>query len=97
MTLILFNLQIRMILRNSYRIIAEILECAQRSQGISKTRIMYEVELSFTQIKEYLNYLQQCELVSCKEEYGIFRTTNKGKKFLKLYNDMTNLLPVSQK
>lgn len=53
-----------MILRDFQEIIAEILECAQAGQGITKTRLMYEVQLSFTQIKEYLQYLQQCELVS---------------------------------
>lgn len=54
---------------------------------------MYEVQLSFTQIKEYLQYLQQCELVSYDEQNRVFRTTMKGKRFLKLYNEMTELAP----
>jgi predicted transcriptional regulator len=81
-----------MILRDFQDIIAEILQCAQVDQGITKTRVMYEVQLSFTQIKEYFQYLQQNELVSYDEENRVFRTTMKGKKFLKLYNEMTELI-----
>ena len=80
-----------MILRDFQDIIAEILRCAQVDQGITKTRVMYEVQLSFTQIKEYIQYLQQNELVSYDKENRVFRTTTKGKKFLKLYNEMTEL------
>lgn len=82
-----------MILRDFQEIIAEILECAQAGQGITKTRLMYEVQLSFTQIKEYLQYLQQCELVSYNDENRVFRTTMKGKEFLKIYNELTKLAP----
>ena len=80
-----------MILRDFQDIVAEILQCAQVDQGTTKTRVMYEVQLSFTQIKEYFQYLQQNELVSYDEENRVFRTTMKGKKFLKLYNEMTEL------
>jgi predicted transcriptional regulator len=80
-----------MILRDFQDIIAEILQSAQVDQGITKTRVMYEVQLSFTQIKEYFQYLQQNELVSYDKENRVFRTTTKGKKFLKLYNEMTEL------
>ncbi|MGH9952130.1 MAG: winged helix-turn-helix domain-containing protein [Nitrososphaeraceae archaeon] len=78
-------------MRDFQDIVAEILQCAQVDQGITKTRVMYEVQLSFTQIKEYFQYLQQNELVSYDEENRVFRTTTKGKKFLKLYNEMTEL------
>lgn len=82
-----------MILRDFQEIIAEILECAQGGQGITKTRVMYEVQLSFAQIKEYLQYLQHYELVSCDKQNRLFRTTMKGKRFLELYNEMTELAP----
>lgn len=84
-------MRMMMILRDFQDIIAEILQCAQIDRGITKTRVMYEVQLSFTQIKEYLQYLQQNELVSYDEENRVFMTTMKGKKFLKLYNEMTEL------
>lgn len=85
------NLQILTLLRDYQEIIAEILECGQVRQGISKTRVMYEVQVSYTQIKEYLQYLQQCELLVFDEENRVFRTTKKGKKFLELYNEMNKL------
>lgn len=87
----LLNSKIVVILRDFQDIIAEILEYAQVCQGISKTRVMYEVQISFTQIKEYLQYLQKCELLCYDEENRVFRTTMKGKKFVKLYNEMTEL------
>ena len=48
-----------MFLRDFQEIIAEILESSQASQGISKARLMYNVQLSFAQVKEYLKYPQQ--------------------------------------
>ena len=81
-----------MILRDFQEIIAEILECAQVAQGITKTRVMYEVQISFTQIKEYLQYLQQREMVSYDKQNRLFRTTLKGKKFLELYNEISELV-----
>jgi predicted transcriptional regulator len=80
-----------MILRNSHKIIAEILECAQAGQGVKKTRVIYEVQITFAQVQEYLKYLQQRELISYDKENRVFRTTLKGKKFLKLYNEMNEL------
>jgi predicted transcriptional regulator len=80
-----------MILRDFQEIIAEILECAL-AQGITKTRVMYEVQISFTQIKEYLRYLQQCEMVSYDKQNRLFRMTLKGKKFLELYNEISELV-----
>ncbi|HZA69869.1 MAG TPA: winged helix-turn-helix domain-containing protein [Nitrososphaeraceae archaeon] len=62
-------------------------------QSITKTRITNEMQLSFTQIKEYLQYLQQYELVSYDEEKTVFKTTMKGKRYLKLYNEMSELAP----
>jgi predicted transcriptional regulator len=61
-------MRMMMILRDFQDIIAEILQSAQVDQGITKTRVMYEVQLSFTQIKEYFQYLQQNELVSYDKE-----------------------------
>lgn len=51
------------------------------------------MQLSFTQIKGYLQYLQHYELVSYDEQKRVFRTTTKGKRFLKLYDEMTILAP----
>jgi predicted transcriptional regulator len=69
------------------------LGCALEKQGITKTGITNEMQLSFTQIKEYLQYLQQYELVSSDGQKRVFRTTTKGKRFLKLFDEMIELAP----
>ena len=79
-------------MRDYQDIIAQILNCAQRNHGLPKTRLMYEVRLSFSQVKGYLKYLQQVELLSYDEESRVFRTTRKGKNFLELYNGMAELI-----
>ena len=85
-------MRIIVILRDYQEIIAA-LRFAQVRQGMTKNRLMNEMQLSFTQIKEYLHYLQQYELVRYDEEKRVFRTTLKGKRFLKLYDEMTELAP----
>src|SRR5919106_5866327 len=95
--LILLGMRYITTLREFQEIIAEILECAQEYQGVSKTRVRYRVELPFTIIKEYLRYMQQCELLIYDNENNSFKSTMKGKKFLTLYREMTELLPWSRK
>jgi predicted transcriptional regulator len=70
--LILIDLLITLILRDFHEIIAEILVCVQVGQGITKTRVMYEVQLSYTRSKEYLQYLQISELISYDEQERVF-------------------------
>jgi predicted transcriptional regulator len=60
---------------------------------MTKTKLTNEMQLSFTQIKEYLYYLQKYELLRYDEEKRVFRTTSKGKRYLKLYDEMTGLAP----
>lgn len=51
------------ILSRDYQdIIITILESAGRSQGVTKTKIMNVVKLSYNQLKTYLPYLQRKEL-----------------------------------
>ena len=80
-------------MRDFQGIIAGILRCTQVRQGITKTRLTKEMQLSFTQLKEYFYYLQKYELFSYDEEKRVFRTTSKGKRYLKLYDEMTELAP----
>jgi predicted transcriptional regulator len=65
----------------------------QEGQGVTKTRIVNKAQLSSSQLKEYIYYLRQQELVNYDEEKRIFRTTRKGKRFLKLYDEMSELAP----
>jgi predicted transcriptional regulator len=78
--------------RDRLDIFARILESASKIQGITKTRIMYEVQLSYNQVKEYVPYLQRRELMSYDAEKRVYRTTNKGKRVLELYNKINEFV-----
>ena len=78
--------------RDRLYIIAEILEIAKG--GSLKTQIMYRANLSFAQLNEYLSFLIKMNLLEIKNENSknIYRTTDKGEKYLEKYKDLANLL-----
>lgn len=76
--------------RNRYEIIASILESAKT--GITKTRIMYDAFLSYTQMIGYLKYLREHALLIFEEETQIYRTTKKGLGFLKLSHELSQVM-----
>jgi predicted transcriptional regulator len=53
---------------------------------------MYNVFLSYGQLKEYLALLIQNGLLEYLEGKNSFRTTEKGLKFLKIYEKMEELV-----
>jgi predicted transcriptional regulator len=73
--------------RGRLDIIADILD--QARQGTKKTRIMYMCNLSFRQLRVYLNFLMKRGFLSLSNSEGedarVFRTTGKGLAFLKAY------------
>ena len=76
--------------RSRTDIAAAMLEIAL--DGAIKTKIMYKAFLSFPQLKEYLAVLEEkslLEYVSTDHEY---RTTDKGKQFLKMYKDVGQMI-----
>jgi len=78
--------------RSKMRIIAEILRDAQKPA--KKTHIMYDCSLSFNQLKCYLALLKNRALIQKKIDNGsvIYQTTNTGRKFLRDYFNITQLL-----
>ncbi len=76
--------------RSRTDIVALILEAAQ--DGASKTKIMYKAFLSYTQLKEYINILLENSLIQYYPEEEIFRITEKGRRFLELYSQITELI-----
>jgi len=78
--------------RDRLYIIAEILNIAKG--GSLKTQIMYRANLSFAQLNEYLSFLIKMNLLEIKNENSknIYRTTDKGEKYLEKYKDLANLL-----
>jgi predicted transcriptional regulator len=53
---------------------------------------MYNVFLSYAQLKEYLVLLIQNGLLEYLEGKNSYRTTEKGLKFLKIYEKMEELI-----
>lgn len=74
-------------------IAAAILEIAK--DGAIKTRIMYSAFLSFPQLKEYLKLLLDSGLLEPSRDDGrkAYLTTDKGKRFLKMYNEVDAMVP----
>ena len=78
--------------RDRLKIFAEILEVAKGSQ--LKTRIMYKVNLSYTQVNEYLSFLTKKGFLRVykKSRKKYYETTSKGKLYIENYMEMTNCL-----
>lgn len=78
--------------RDRLKIFAEIMDAAKGSQ--LKTRIMYSVNLSFSQINEYLSFLTERGFIEVRMENRKkrYETTTKGIRYIENYNEMANLL-----
>ncbi|MEM2102124.1 MAG: winged helix-turn-helix domain-containing protein [Candidatus Bathyarchaeia archaeon] len=78
-------------IRGRIDIIANILDEARN--GAKKTRIMYACNLSFRQLRVYLNFLLKKGLltliVSAEDEKNrVFKVTKKGLDFLEAYRNL---------
>jgi predicted transcriptional regulator len=76
--------------RSRTEIISQILDTA--NGGITKTKLMYKVFLSHDQLKEYLAVLTQSDLLIYDFVSRTFMTTEKGLRFLNLYNQIDKLM-----
>ncbi|MEM2445517.1 MAG: winged helix-turn-helix domain-containing protein [Candidatus Bathyarchaeia archaeon] len=78
--------------RDKLYIIAEILEIAK--DGVLKTQIMYRANLSFTQLNDYLKFMEKVNLIDRKVENDkeVYKATSKGLEFLQRYREITELL-----
>ena len=76
--------------RDRIDIISQILEAA--NGGISKSQIMYKALLSHTQMKENLTALTEKDLLRYNEDTRTFKTTEKGLRFLDIYNRISDMI-----
>ena len=60
--------------------------------GATKTKIMYKAYLSYSQLVEYLTYLQQNKLIALIEGTELYRPTEKGLKFLNMSVEMSEMV-----
>jgi predicted transcriptional regulator len=75
--------------RSRTEIVSNILDAA--NGGATKTKIMYTSFLSYNQLKDYLSVLIENNLIYL-ESTQIYKTTEKGLKFLKMHNEIGELL-----
>jgi predicted transcriptional regulator len=76
--------------RSRTEIVAMILDAA--NGGETKTKIMYIAFLSYTQLKEYLSVLTENNLIEYLDGTQTFKTTEKGLNYLKMHNEIGELL-----
>ena len=81
--------------RSRTEIVSMILEAA--NGGATKTKIMYKAFLSYAQLKEYLSVLIENNLLEYLEGSQTYKTTEKGLNFLKMHNEIGELLQTSIK
>ena len=78
--------------RSRIDIISHILEVANGGGGVTKTNIMYKAFLSYAQMNEYLTVLTKIDLLSYDLYTHTFKTTEKGLRFLDIYNQMDGMI-----
>jgi predicted transcriptional regulator len=80
--------------RSRTDIIVAILETAMG--GSSKTKIMYDAYVSYSQLKDYLSMLIAKGLLEPIEEENLYKTTRKGMKFTRLCHNAGGLIGLFQ-
>ena len=78
--------------RDRLHIMAEIMEITKGSQ--LKTRIMYQANLSFSQVNEYLSFMTKMGFLKLHEvkKQKLYETTPKGERYIENYMEMSSLL-----
>ena len=76
--------------RSRTEIVSSILDAA--NGGTTKTKIMYIAFLSYNQLNEYLSILIENNLIEYLDGTKTFKTTEKGLNYLKMHNEMGELL-----
>ena len=79
--------------RSRTEIVGNILDAA--NGGVSKTKIMYIAFLSYGQLKDYLSILIENNLIEYLDGTHKFKTTAKGLNYLKMHNQIEELLQVT--
>jgi predicted transcriptional regulator len=79
--------------RSRTDIIAMILRAA--INGATKTRIMYGAYLSYAQVKEYLEFLIQRNLITYEAGTGLYSLTENGMRLLRTYEGISDMISVN--
>ena len=76
--------------RSRSDIICLILQTA--NNGATKTRIMYGAYLSYSQLKEYLQFLLSKQLLKYEEGTGMYSLTAKGLQCMSTFEEMNEII-----
>ena len=76
--------------RSRTEIVAMILDSV--TAGATKTKIMYKAFLSYTQLKEYLSYMAENDLIIYEEGTQLYRITDKGRKYMYAYAEIDEMI-----
>lgn len=78
-----------------YRSSTEIIDTMLRSirSGSTKTQIMYRSYISYSQLKGYLNLLEQRKLIFFNAPAKYYTLTEKGLQFMNAYDRIHELVP----
>ena len=63
--------------------------------GASRTRVLYNANLNFRQLKKYLQVLETSRLIAFDAEYRVYKTTEKGRKFLFHQKELESAIAVA--
>ncbi|MGC8912227.1 MAG: winged helix-turn-helix domain-containing protein [Nitrososphaeria archaeon] len=77
--------------RSTIKLIVDILDIALK--GATKTEIVYKANLNFKQVEKFLDFLIKKGLLSVSSnKRKRYRTTEKGKEFIKRYRKTVELI-----
>jgi predicted transcriptional regulator len=82
--------------RSRTDILASILDSVNNIDGAGITTIMYKSFLSHYQLKKYMAIMLKNDLIRFDEERRLYRITDKGVRFLQLFNHMNQLVGVNK-
>jgi len=77
--------------RSRLDIIAMILESAQ-DKKTKQIKIAFKAYLNYDQLKEYLPFLLESDLISYERKERAYITTKKGNEFLEKYKQLKNMI-----
>jgi len=81
--------------RDKIEIICQILEVTNGCKT-KKIQIMYKANLSYAQLKGHLIFLTEKDLLHYHEDSLTFKTTEKGLRFLQIYNHIDDMIKKEQ-
>lgn len=76
--------------RSRTEIVAMILQSSRT--GATKTKIMYKAFMSYTQVKEYLKFMQENNLIKHESSTRLYTATEKGIHFIHAYDEISDLI-----